>query len=58
MNEHDLKIQHLTREIAKWKNRAVEACSEACANCEEYNEGRTKCGGCRVMTIKEEASRS
>ena len=52
------KIQQLTQDVARWKNRAVEACSEACANCEEYNEGRTKCDGCRVMKIKEEAGLS
>ena len=58
MDERDLKIQKLTQDVAKWKNRAVEVAQVACENCEEYAEGHKNCGACRVLKIKEEAGRS
>ena len=58
MDERDLKIQRLTADVAKWKNRAVEVAQVACENCEEYVEGRKNCDKCRVMKIKEEAGKT
>ena len=57
MSEKITKIQQLTRDVAFWKNRAVEAAIKACDNCEEYAEGRKKCAGCRIMEIKEDAEK-
>ena len=51
------KIQQLTQDTARWKNRAVEACHKACDNCAEYVEGQKNCNGCRILKIKEEAGR-
>ena len=56
MGENE-KIQQLTKDVAKWKNRAIEAAEKACDNCEEYQEGRKNCGKCRVNKIWEEAGK-
>ena len=53
MNELD-RIQQLIRDVAKWKNRAVEAAERACAECEVMH--RDQCRKCRIKQIKEEAS--
>lgn len=47
----------LVQELAKWKNRAIEAARMACDNCEEYREGKTPCKGCRMKQILEEAAK-
>ena len=45
------------KEIARWKNRALEACEKACWHCEEYVSGHD-CGKCRITKIREEAATS
>ena len=50
-------ILQLRQEAAKWKNRALEAAEKACDNCEKYQEGRKKCGNCRINKIWEEAGK-
>lgn len=52
MDEKDKKIQHLTQEVAKWKNRAVEAAEKACFECERLDR---ECATCRMAKIKAEA---
>ena len=52
MSEQDLQIQQLRRDVAKWKNRAVEVASIACMKC-QWKE----CERCRVQKIKEEAGK-
>lgn len=54
MPEKDKQLVQLTQEVARWKNRAMEACEKACFNCEEY-WSRKHCDKCRVKKIKEEA---
>jgi hypothetical protein len=56
MNEKDLQVQQLRQDVAKWKNRALEACEKACFNCEEY-WSRKHCEKCRITKIKEEAAK-
>ena len=53
MDDKDLRIQRLTQDIAKWKNRALEAASKACDECREYTPRCCNC--CRIKQIKEEA---
>ena len=55
MNEKDLKIQQLTQDVAKWKNRAVEAADRACLECEALH---ADCKKCRMTKIKEEAGKA
>ena len=55
MDELEMKIQRLTQDVARWKNRAVELADVACQNCEEYMEAQRHCEKCRVRKIKEEA---
>lgn len=58
MNEQDLKIQKLTQDVAKWKNRAMEAAERACSECEEYmSREKEGCKKCRMTKIKEEAAK-
>lgn len=54
MNEHELKIQQLIQDIAKWKNRALEAAERACFECENLH---ADCEKCRMKKIKEEAAK-
>ena len=54
MNEHELKIQQLIQDIAKWKNRALEAAERACFECESLHKD---CDKCRMKKIKEEAGK-
>ena len=56
MTDKDFRIQKLTQEAAKWKNRALEACEKACFHCEEYMS-RKDCRKCRIQQIREEASK-
>lgn len=55
MNEMEMKCQGLLQEVAKWKNRAVEAAEHACFNCEEYAEKRN-CERCRMRDILKEGN--
>ena len=55
MDEKDKRIQYLTQEVAKWKNRAVEAAEKACFECEHLS---ADCSKCRMTKIKEEAGKS
>ena len=60
MNEHELnaKIQDLQKEVARWKNRALEAADKACFYCEEYIERKPEvCQKCRMTRIKEESGK-
>jgi len=50
MSDKDQVIQDLVHEVARWKNRALEAAERACDECE-----RGECGNCRIKKIKEEA---
>jgi len=54
MDEKDNRIQQLTRDVAKWKNRAVEAAEKACFECERLDKD---CDTCRMKKIKEEAEK-
>ncbi len=54
MDEKDRVIQQLMREMAKWKNRALEVCEIACFNCEEY--ASKECAECRIPKIREDAT--
>lgn len=55
MDEKDRVIQQLNRDLAKWKNRAVEAAEKACFECEHLS---ADCSKCRMTKIKEEAGKS
>lgn len=58
MNELEKRIQDLIQEVARWKQRALNACEKACFNCEEYRPNAKKpcdVSGCCVYRIKEEA---
>lgn len=58
MNEYEKKIHDMTNEIARWRQRALDACEKACFNCEEYRpDARHPCDvkSCRVYQIKEAA---
>ena len=57
MDERDLKVQELTREAARWRNRALEACEAACFHCEEYVNDKKNCDKCRVKRIREAAGK-
>lgn len=58
MNEKDLKIQQLTRKVAKWKKRALEAAIRACNECDEYVLKREEeCRKCSIRKIREEAGK-
>lgn len=58
MNDHEIEIHKLTQEIARWKNRALEACEKACFNCEEYmSRDKGLCNVCRIKKIQEEAGK-
>ena len=52
MNEQE-RITQLTNDVAKWKNRALEAAQRACDECSEYMARH--CEKCRIKKIKEEA---
>ena len=55
MTDKDLRIQKLTQEIAKWKNRTLECANRACEECDEYSP--KNCDACRITRIKEEVWR-
>lgn len=55
MDEKDKRIQQLTQDLAKWKNRALEAAEKACFECERLD---ANCEKCRMKKIKEDAGRS
>lgn len=55
MDEKDRLIQRLAQDVAKWKNRAVEAAEKACFECEHL---AADCSKCRMTKIKEEAGKS
>lgn len=55
MDEKDRVIQQLYRDLAKWKNRAVEAAEQACFECERLDKD---CDKCRMKKIKEDAART
>lgn len=57
MDERDLKVQELTREATRWRNRALEACEAACFHCEEYVNDKKNCDKCRVKRIREDAGK-
>lgn len=58
MDEKDKRIQSLMQEVAKWKNRALEAAEQACYNCEEYVERNDNhCHKCRIKKILEDAGK-
>ena len=54
MDELEMKIQQLKQDVAKWKNRAVEAADRACMECEALHQD---CEKCRMQKIKEEAGK-
>ena len=47
----------MNEEAEKWRTLAVEAAHRACEYCEEYMEGRKRCGKCRIKKILEEAAK-
>ena len=53
--DQDRMIQQLMNEVAKWKNRALEAALRACDECDECDEMMTTCDKCRIKIIKESA---
>lgn len=55
MDEKDMLIQRLTQDLARWKNRAVEAAEQACFECERLDKD---CSKCRMQKIKEEAAKT
>lgn len=56
MDDKDVRNQKLTQEVARWRNRALEAASKACFICEKYSEhNEKKCAVCRMIRIQEEA---
>ena len=55
MDEKDVVIQRLMKEVGKWKNRAVEAAERACLECERLD---VDCMKCRMREIKEDAART
>lgn len=54
MDEKDRLIQRLYQDLAKWKNRAVEAAERACFECERLD---ADCEKCRMKKIKEDAAK-
>ena len=58
MDEKDQRIQQLTQDAARWRNRAIEAAQRACDECEEYVQRREGvCRKCRMREILEEAGK-
>lgn len=51
------KIQQLTHDVAKWKNRALEAAAEACKMCPKQDfDGSCEDPECRIRKIRTEAA--
>ena len=46
-------IAQLTKDVAKWKSRALEAANKACRECEQVP---VNCDKCRIHKIKEQAT--
>lgn len=55
MNEHELKVQQLTREVEKWKKLAVRAADKACFECDSGTE--ENCRKCPISKIREDATK-
>lgn len=53
MGDKDKRIERLTKDLAKWKNRAIEAANKACRECDQMP---VDCEKCRIRKIKEEAA--
>ena len=54
MDDRDEQIQTLTREVAKWRGRAIEAAEMACQQCRHAD--LDLCKHCRMEKIREEAA--
>ena len=58
MDIKDKTIQDLKREVARWKNRTLEAAYECCDRCgAKLSTELNPCEKCRIMRIREEASK-
>jgi hypothetical protein len=53
MDEKDLTIQELKREISRWRGRAIEAAEEVCNQCRIACPDA--CRNCRMKKIRQEA---
>lgn len=55
MDEKDKLISALTRDLVKWRGRAVEAAQEACMICRAYaHPDGNDCKICRIKKLQEE----
>ena len=56
MDDKDVTINKLTKEVAKWRNRTAEAIERACDECDEYlsRKNTRLCAGCRIEQIRSE----
>ena len=53
MDEKDRKIQELTEENVRLRNRLAEAIGKACFNCEEYQgHDEKRCAWCPICKMK------
>lgn len=54
MDEKDKRIQDMAKELAKWKNRAIEAAQEVCVLCRDMLVPlKADCKKCRTHEILE-----
>lgn len=62
MDDKDLTIQKMRNDLAKWRNRTLEAAFECCEKCDTISiskgtEKTRNCDECRIMRIREEAAK-
>ena len=58
MDEKDKRIQDLTQELAKWKNRAIEAAQQVCSLCNDMLVPmEADCKLCRMKKILEDGNK-
>lgn len=60
MDEKDKKNQDLIHEIARWRQRAINAAEKACFNCEEYRQNAQQpcdISMCPAYIVKQEAGK-
>lgn len=60
MDMRDKTIHDLKQDVAKWKNRTLEAAYTACDKCEPayiLSGEEAPCERCRIKRIREEASK-
>ena len=55
MNELEMRIQQLVREVEKWKQLAVKAADKACFECDTFVD--RNCGKCPVREVREAAGK-